>query len=406
MRDILSQGEDRQPGRRPRLLAATAVLAAVLTVVIVQHLPRHRAAPARPPRAAATARPGPPAGSAAALPAPGLPGEPDGVIGQGVLRDGSLRLPVSGAQPAWFWPATGRMQPVAGLPPERSGYLFARAGGGWAIQPEPAAAPGCGSCAGPPRPVYFLADRAQSVTRIGVADEIAPGGTAGGLWLTSYPQGADMSTAAGTAREVSVAGAPLTPPLRLPAGYLIDRATDRGLLLAPAIQRRGTTAYKLWDPAAPHASRTFDGVIAAGATGIAWTPRCARRCLVHVLDLRTGRATVVRLPAGSSAANGAFSPDGGFLALQVSFGSGGDGGALAMQLEVASAATGRLTVVPGTWVSSDALVGFGWPASGDSLVAELSFTTKVQVASWRPGAARLAVAVIKRGQESASLIVG
>ena len=61
-------------------------------------------------------------------------------------------------------------------------------------------------------------------------------------------------------------------------------------------------------------------------------------------------------------------------------------------------ASGRLTAVPGTWLSSDALISFGWPASSDSLVAELSFTTKVQLASWRPGASRLAIAVLRPQQ--------
>src|SRR5580704_18135121 len=62
--------------------------------------------------------------------------------------------------------------------------------------------------------------------------------------------------------------------------------------------------------------------------------------------------------------------------------------------------------VPGTWLSSDALVSFGWPASSDSLVAELSFTTKVQLASWRPGASRLAIAVLRPQQSPASLVIG
>jgi hypothetical protein len=205
---------------------------------------------------------------------------------------------------------------------------------------------------------------------------------------------------------VSIAGAPFGRPLRLPAGYLIDRATDRGLLLAPVI-RRAATASQLWRPGAQRADRLFpDGVVAASPGEIAWTPPCNAVCDVHVLHLATGRVTAIRLPAGTSAANGAFSPDGAFLALQLSFSSGGDGGALAMQLEVASTASGRLRVVPGTWTSSDALVGFGWPAGGDSLVAELSFLTKVQVAAWRPGSARLAVVAIRRNQESATLIVG
>ena len=77
-----------------------------------------------------------------------------------------------------------------------------------------------------------------------------------------------------------------------------------------------------------------------------------------------------------------------------------------MRLEVASVTSGRLTAVPGTFVSSDALVGFGWPANSDSLVAEFIFTTKAQLASWHPGASRLAVTVIPPGPDQASLVVG
>ena len=77
-----------------------------------------------------------------------------------------------------------------------------------------------------------------------------------------------------------------------------------------------------------------------------------------------------------------------------------------MQLDVASTRTGRISVVPGTWVSSDALTGFGWPGGRDSLVAKLSFMTKVQVVSWRPGAGRLAAAVVRPAASSAALVVG
>ncbi len=403
MDDVLSQGGDREPSRWPRRLAAIAV-SVVLAVVIVGHLPRGRAAPPHRPAIVPTAGPVQLAGLGSG--AAGLLDEPSGIIGQVLSWARSLRLPVTGEQPAWFWPATGRVEPIGGLPRDRSGYLFIRVGGGWAVQADSAVQLGCGSCAGRRLPVYFLADHAQSVTEVGTADKVAPAATAGALWLTSYPPGADLSTAAGTAQEVSVTGASLGRQLRLPAGYAIDQATDRGLLLASGIQRRGATAYALWDPAAAQVSRIFEGVIAASATEIAWTPRCAGPCRVHVLDLATGRDTVIGMPRASSVANGVFSPDGDFLALQLSSGSGGDGGALAMQLEVASVASGRLTVVPGTGASSDALDGFGWPAGGDSLVAELSFTTKVQVASWHPGAARLAVVVIRPGQHPTSLIVG
>jgi hypothetical protein len=286
------------------------------------------------------------------------------------------------------------------------GYQFIRIAHGWAVQANPAAKPGCGNCAGAPRPVYFLGDSAQSVIQVGLANLVAPGDSADTIWLTSYPPGADMTTAAGAAREVSVTGAPAGPQVILPAGLVIDQATSRGLLLTPAAHQAGTAVSRLWDSAIPQFSRTFSGVIAASAREIAWAERCTPHCQVQVLNLSTGRQTAVELPGASSVANAAFSPDGEFLALEVSFNNGGDGGALATQFEVAAVSSGRLTVVPGTWASSDALVGFGWPAASDSLIAELSFTTKVQLALWRPGSTRLTVAVIKPGRNSASLVVG
>jgi len=402
--DILSQGGGREYGPWPRRLAAAAVLVLV-AVAIVHYLPRSRQATARPVRAAVTATPLPTAVSGAVSGDAGVAAEPDGITGQTLSWPGGLGLPAAGERPAWFWPATGQAVPIGGLPPQRSGYAFIRAAGGWAVQAGPGAQAVCGSCAGPQRAVYFLADRGRSVTRAGLADAVAPG-PAGALWLTSYPPDADPSTAAGLAREVSIAGQPLGPELRLPAGYLIEQGTDHGLLLAPVAQQPGTMADKLWDPAAPQPSRTFAGVIAASATQIAWAPPCVARCHVQVLRLATGRQVSVELPEASSVANAAFSPDGSLLALQVSFSDDSDDGELAMQLELASMASGRLMAVPQTWVSSDALVSFGWPVSSDSLVAELSFTTKVQLASWRPGASRLAIAVLRPQHSPASLVIG
>jgi hypothetical protein len=307
---------------------------------------------------------------------------------------------MAGQRPVWFWPATGRVAPIGGLPRQPSGYQFVRVTGGWAVQAGPA---GCGSCAGPRRAVYFLADQAQAVTQVGLADAVAPG-VAGTLWLISYPPGAEPRTAAGTAQEASITGRPLGPQLRLPAGYLIEQGTDRGLLLAPVAQDSGTMPDTLWDPASPPGSRAFAGVIAASATEIAWVPPCTARCRVQVLNLATSRQVSIALPAASSVANAAFSPDGSFLALQVSFSDDSDDGELAVQLELVSVGSGRLTAVPDTSVSSDALVGFGWPASSDSLVAELSFTTKVQLAAWRPGERRLSIAVL-RSRNPASLVI-
>jgi hypothetical protein len=394
--DTLSLGGERGPGRWPRRLAVAAVLV-LAAVMIVQHLPRSRHSPARPAPAAATVT--------APVAASGAAAVPDGITGPGLSWPSGLRLPADGPRPAWFWPGTGQMVPIGGLPPLSSGYQFIPAAGGWAIQAGSGAQAGCDSCAGPERAVYFLADGAQSVTPVGLADSVAPS-AAGALWLTSYPPDADPGTTAGTAQEVSIAGVPLGPRLRLPAGYLIVQATDRGLLLAPVAPRPGTIAYQLWNPAAPLASRTFDAVIATSTTQIAWTPPCAARCGVRVLNLATGRQVTAELPAGKSAASAAFSPDGRFLAVEASFTTEADDGGQAVQLELVSVASGHLTAVPGTWLSSDALISFGWPASGDSLVAELGFTTKVQLMSWHPGAAGLAIAVLGPAQSPASLVIG
>ena len=402
MPDVLSQGGSREPGPWPRRVAAVIVLV-LAGVVIVQHLPRSRDAAARPARATASATPPAAASSAAVQPA-GLAAVPDGLTGPALSWPGGLRLPAAGQQPAWFSPGTGQVVPIGGLPLQRSGYQFTRTAGGWAVQAGPGFQAGCGGCAGPRRAVYLLADRAQSVTQVGLADAVAPG-AGGALWLTSYPPDANPDTAAGTAQQVSIAGVPLGSQLRLPAGYRIEQATDRGLLLAAVAPRPGATAYQLWNPAAPQASRAFDAVIAASTTRIAWAPPCAARCSVLTLNLATGRQVSAALPQGRSVASAAFSPDGSFLAVEVSFSSEADDGGQAVQLELESMTSGRLTAVPGTWLSSDALVSFGWPASSDNLVAELSFTTKVQLTSWRPGAGRLAIALLRPQQSPASLVI-
>jgi len=390
--DILSQGGGRESGPWPRRVAVAAALVLV-AVTIVHYLPRSRHGTARPAAVTATA-PAAVSGDA------GVAAEPDGITGQTSSWPGGLRLPMTGQRPVWFWPATGRVAPIGGLPRQPAGYQFVRVTGGWAVQAGPA---GCGSCAGPRRTVYFLADHAQAVTPVGLADAVAPG-AAGALWLTSYPPDAEPRTAAGMAQEVSITGRLLGRQLRLPAGYLIEQGTDRGLLLAPVAQDSGTMPDTLWDPAPPQPDRAFAGVIAASATELAWVPPCVARCRVQVLNLATNRQVSIELPAASSVADAAFSPDGSFLVIQVSFSDDSDDGELAVQLELVSMASGRLTAVPDTWVSSDALVGFGWPAGSDSLVAELSFTTKVQLAAWRPGERRLSIAVLRPGNPSSVMI--
>lgn len=396
--DVISQGGDREPAPWPRRLAVIAalVLAIAGAAAYLTLGPRHHAPlVSRPSRATA----GPtPAGAVAA----GLPPEPDGIAGQTLAWDRNLRLPAAGPRPAWFSPATGIADAIGGLPPIRSGYQFTRVAGGWAVQAAHDPPAGCGSCAGPPAPVWFLADGARSARMLGTASLVAPAATAGAVWLTSYQPGVNMGTASGTAREAGAIDAS-SVPVRLPPGYAISQGTVRGLLLAPVSQQPGAPD-ELWNPSAGKASPVFAGVLAAGPGEIAWTSQCAG--CVQVLNLATGRRTVVGLPAGNSAVNAAFSPDGAFLALQLSVGSPGDGGELGMRLEVAPVTSGRLTPVPETWVSGDALTGFGWPVAGDSLVARFSYTTKMQLTSWQPGASLPAVKIIPPGSDVASLILG
>ena len=220
----MSQGGSRESGPWPRRVAAAAVLALVV-VTIVHYLPRSRHGTTRPVRAAVTATPLPLTVSGAVSGDAGVAAEPDGITGKTLSWPGGLRLPATGQRPVWFWPATGQVVPIGGLPLQRSGYQFIRAAGGWAVQASPGAPAVCSGCAGPGRAVYFLADRERSVTRAGLAEAVAPG-TAGALWLTSYPPDADLRTAAGMAKEVSITGRQLRPQLRLPAGYS-DRAGDR-----------------------------------------------------------------------------------------------------------------------------------------------------------------------------------
>ncbi len=391
--DIISHGKDREPGPRPRRLT---VIAALIVLVIGGGAFLTRSLVAQ--RSPAAARPTPTASAA-----PGGPAGPNGIAEQTLAWDRNLKLPVTGTRPAWFSPASGRAEPIGGLPVNRAGYQFTRVVGGWAVQASSAGSAGCGSCAPPPEPVWFLADGARSATPIGTAILVAPGATAGAVWLTSYQVRANTMTASGTAREAGATGTP-PRPVRLPPGYAVDQGTVRGLLLAPvSLQVDGTDV--LWDLSAPASSPVFAQVVAASPDEIAWTSPCATAC-VEVLNLATGRRTEVAVPAGSSVVNGAFSPDGSFLALQLSVGSPGDGGELGMRLAVAPVSSGRLAPVPGTWVSSDALIGFGWPAAGDRLVAEFSFTTKMQLSSWDPGASLPAVTLIPPGREETSLIVG
>jgi hypothetical protein len=402
--DILTGGQDRGPTWRRRALIVAAVVAAV-GVVVLEHLPggQHKAAD-RAPHLGVSSEP---------LPRimPGRVGVSGETKRPQLRLMSGVRLPVAGPRPYWFWPATGRAEPIGGLPVTGAGYTFLRVAGGWALTRSTFARPACNICQDAPLPVYFLANRAGAARWVGTANAVASTATAGRLWLTSYRPGDDPGTAVGTAREVGANGRPAGPVVRLPAGYAIDGATGRGLLLAPVALRGAPAAFLLWKPGAGRAGLRLGTVLGVGtvlavsAREIAWAPPCARRCVVRVADLATGRVIAIRLQAGQVAVSATFSPDASHLAVQVAVGSSGTGGEAA-PLYVVSLRTGQVATVPGTRASRGVLVAFGWPDSNDTLVTALSFPAKVRLEAWHPGAARPEAITLEPGQGAAGLILG
>jgi hypothetical protein len=315
--DIIGQSKDREPRwprwpkwQRAALVAGVVVV--VLAAVLAWYLPRLHRPGARPgPSAAGTGpvTPGRPA-SPVARPSP-PPARPARMTGRQLPRDAGLRVPIGGFQPAWLSVATGRIDPVRGLPADGNSYQLFRVAGGWAVQPFPPANTGCTGCAPRRLPVYYLADGSPAVRRLGAADFTAPAVSAGALWLISYRPGANMGTAAATARQVSITGQPPGRRLTLPAGYVIDQATRAGLLLVPERASSGPVRYELWDAGTRRVTRSFVHLIAATPGEIAWMPACAPACRVNVLHLPAGRTEVISLPGEAGPGRARSAPTAG-----------------------------------------------------------------------------------------------
>lgn len=116
---------------------------------------------------------------------------------------------------------------------------------------------------------------------------------------------------------------------------------------------------------------------------------------MHVLNLEGGPGRVIALPGRSRSYQGMFSPDGRLLALQVTARIAASGRPAANWLVVAAVAAGRLTAVPGIMIGSGIGVDFGLQAGSSRLVADVGLQHAWQVAVWRPGDARLYVAVTR-----------
>jgi hypothetical protein len=390
MGDTVEFGGWPRPPRWAWVIAGAATVA-VLAGAVIAHTRQHPAVPT--PGAASPAAPRTGGRQPVDLRMP--PRKPARMAGQPLPRDAGLRLMLGGQRPSWLWVSTGRAEPVRGLPHRDNGYQLIRMAGGWAALPFPGNASACAGCVPRPAPVYYIANGSREARHLGSADFVAPAAASGALWLVSYGAGAAVGATTGTAQEVSVSGAALGHRRRLPLGYIVDQGTGSGLLLEPAHAEPGTVRYQLWQPGARRASRWFPNVIAASPGEIAWTPPCAARCTVHVLKLPGGLEREIPLPRRSQSSQGAFSPDGKFLALLVTARIGADGRAAASRLAVAPLAGGRLAAVPGTTVGIGNGVDFGWQAGTGRLVADVALQDAWQIAVWRPGDARLRVAVAR-----------
>jgi len=402
--DTISYGRDREP-RWPRcrkLAVVGACVTAGLAAAFIWHLGAGRHGGQPRPGALGPGATAQGDGSAAAAPSP-LPTTPPLMTGQPLPPAAGLRLLLGGQRPAWLMVSSGRAEPIRGLPGHGNSYQLVRIAGGWAAQPFPPAAR-CARCAPSPLPVYYVADGSPAASRIGTAYDTAPAAAPGALWLVSFRRGADMSTAAGTAQEVSVTGLALGPRFRLPAGYVIDQGTRAGLLLVQEQARSGTFRYELWDPGTRRMTRSFVNVIAASPSEIAWMPACTVLCRVQVLGLPGGRTEEIALPGRGTASQGAFSPDGRLLALLVTAGVTADGHPAANQLMVAIVASGRIAAVPGTKVGIGIGIGFGWQPGSRRLIADVAADTQGrhewQIGVWQPGNARLATALVRVSNQS------
>lgn len=304
----------------------------------------------------------------------------------------SLQLLLTGPRPALFSLATRAAEPIAGLPVTKASYMFTRVVGGWAARPY-LPGPGCApDCAGPPLPNYFIADGSLTATPIDPGFAVRASDRGGAVWLITFRRSTDnVETAPASAQLVSNAGTPIGPKYRLPAGYLIERAVGRYLLLT-ATSQPGAPTYQLWDPRTRRTVRGFDNVIAAGPRQAAWIQACDN-CPVHLLNVATGKTATIPVPQGTWAYNGTFSSDGRLLAVQLSAGITPDGRATQERIGVIDLASRHLTIILGSTVSVDKSLNFGWqPGSHRLVVALPASRNSIQVAYWQPGNAHLLVA--------------
>jgi hypothetical protein len=373
--------------RRVRARQTSATVLAVLAIAASTVVAVHGAISRSPSRAASSLAPSP-----GKLPTrlSGLP-MPAGMTVE-------FLVPTS-AGAGWYSSATGRTEPISGLPTVAEGYQFERLAGGWAAWPVSYSSP-CpeNKCAGPPTTFYFIADGSPTATRIGTGyeyDGVDSGARAGTIWLVTYSRVNSPLTGTSFAQLVGTSGRPLGPRYLMPANYVMGRGIGRYLLLDLGTDQ---THYELWDPATRRVLDRFDNVVAQGPEQVAWTRGCSG-CRLEITNVSTGKTVITSIPDSSANLNAALSDDGRLLAVQVS----------GQELTIVSTATGSVTRIAGTALSTSAVEDFDWQNTSHRLIVTAWPSSQAgpdQIAYWQPGDTKLHVATIRDVSELPAIETG
>jgi hypothetical protein len=192
------------------------------------------------------------------------------------------------------------------------------------------------------------------------------------VWLTELdPRSPETERALAAVREVSVDGRVTVPGVRPPGGRWPDAAVGDSLVLED-----GKGGLELWSPSTREFTHRFPDATVGPAQGdlLAWCEREVE--VLHVLDVGSGRDLAVSPPLGFSGFDcwsGAFSPDGGTLAVSAI----GDGFDADRTLTLVDLDDGVATPVDGSTVGPQ-YVFVAWSRAGD----------RVFVAGGGPGGGR------------------
>jgi len=234
-----------------------------------------------------------------------------------------------------------------------------------------------------------------------------------GLVVPSQDGG--IITAVYRSGQTSVTGLTLDRRVRwrwqLPGNGLLLRDTPAGLVVAQyADAVSGDAELLLVDRRTGEVVRRLGHgrqAVAVSDRLLAWEPvRCdGAGCSLVVTELSTGgsrRYDIYRRPA---LASGAFSPDGGRLALSFAGVPGDDAGPPeAGSVAILDLRTGRKAYVPGLTTPNAEHADVAWSADGQWLVLGVKYPDRERIAVWRPGQDVVILPTVLPGQPTTATL--